>query len=249
MCTAPAAKSQFSSVVMTINDKDVSMRSLNKKLFPSAIAALLLTCTGCMTMEDIWPSFRRGERLRRPEPMTQMHQPQMQSQQLASPPVVPSQVQQPMSNEVTPLFPDPTTTPGQVPVVEVPPAVPHVPVAPQPVADPALSECRAQVDQLQLRIAQLEAESGALRSKADSSEVAMVALGDSMRRLSGEVEYWRKEVRRLEQKADQTHAEDMRALDELIEMLDAPKAPATSHSTTPEPADDHTSQTLPRVDE
>lgn len=233
------------------------MRLLHKQLIQSALAALLLSSTGCMTMEDIWPSFRRGERLHRPERTAQWQQPQsqQQSQQLASPPVpqqgavAGSAGQVPMHPEVTPLFPDPSDGQVSVPVVDVPPAVPPVPAASASHVDSVLNECRAQVDQLQVRIAQLEAESDSLRSKLNSSEVAMGALGDGMRRLSGEVDYWRKEVRRLEQKAEQTHAEDMRALDELIEMLDAPK-PAGSASETPSrSAEAHESAPLPGVDE
>ncbi len=229
------------------------MRLLHKQLIRSALAALLLSNTGCMTMEDIWPSFRRGERLHRPERTAHWQQPQ--SQQLTSPPipqqgtVAGSADQVPMHPEVTPLFPDPSDGQVPVPVVEVPSAVPPVPAASPSHVDSVLNECRAQVDQLQVRIAQLEAESDSLRSKLNSSEVAMGALGDGMRRLSGEVDYWRKEVRRLEQKAEQTHAEDMRALDELIEMLDAPKPPGSASETPSKAADAQETAPLPGVDE
>ncbi|MBL8816036.1 MAG: hypothetical protein JNL58_08395 [Planctomyces sp.] len=191
--------------------------------------------SGCMTMEDVWPGLRRGHVLRRPNESSGWNRPTHHAPAATW--------QDPNTNQVPPVpVPVPPSDAHQAPGAGNPTqSIPHTelpvtvtPTTPSETTDAGLQECRQQVGLLQQRLVQLETESSALKQNANLSAATMLTVEESVRRLSREVEYWRTEVRRLEEKAEKTHAEDMKALDQLIELLDSSESTAGSSSVSDE---------------
>jgi len=105
---------------------------------------------------------------------------------------------------------------------------------PAPVDQPTVKEHDATMLELQQSVAMLQAEAKANRQSTDAVVTALKIANDEMTRVSDEIKYWRGEVRRVEQDAEQQHQSDLKSLESISTMIE--KYPAQGRAKLPSTA-------------
>ncbi|MCA9050333.1 MAG: hypothetical protein KDA89_16470 [Planctomycetaceae bacterium] len=146
-------------------------------------------------------------------------------------PLVPLDAMTPQSMPLP--FTEPATTQIMAPAITEPQtdiwAPRHIsPPVTQPNCEQQLQDARAEFDR---KLGDLESRFEDERRNRQSLQASLQSMNSEVGRLSGEVDYWREEIKRIDRTTAEQHRSDMASLQAISDMIDHISATSSSGST------------------